>query len=417
MSEPLERRPLGSLVTITGGGTPSKARPEYYQGDVPWVTPKDMKSWDITDAQDHITEEAIAQSATKLIEPGSVLLVIRSGDSQAHTANRHQPGAGRDQSRHEGAQVRTWPRPGLPGARAAVVRPEDPGTARATTADNIPLDVVRRLEVPVLPLAEQRRVAAILDRADATRRKRQLAIQLTDDLLRSAFLDVFGDPVTNPKRWPTGTLGAALASVEAGWSAKGDDRPRAHDEWAVLKISAVTSRRFDPSHHKVVDEPGPKKPRRIPRRGDLLFSRANTRELVGAVALVERDEQRLFLPDKLWRLVRNRQVALPEYLRFVLGHPGYQRSLASHATGTSGSMLNVSQAKLLKMRLPVPPVAHQERFAAFVWNTYDAQGIINRSAIELDSFFESLVQRAFRGELTVAADGQGTEGESGQDRG
>jgi type I restriction enzyme S subunit len=263
------------------------------------------------------------------------------------------------------------------------------------------LSATQILDIPIsLPsLTEQHRIAVILDKADAVRRKRQQATQLTDDLLRSAFLDVFGDPVTNPRHWPLRTAGQALSGVEAGWSAKGDDRPRAHDEWAVLKISAVTSGRFDPTQHKVVDEPGPKKRPPIPRRGDLLFSRANTRELVGAVALVEREEERLFLPDKLWRLVPNRQVALPEYLRFVLGHRGYRTSLAAHATGTSGSMLNVSKAKLLRMRLPVPPVAHQEPFAAFVWKTYDAQEIINRSAIELNSFFESLVQRAFRGDL------------------
>jgi type I restriction enzyme S subunit len=257
-----------------------------------------------------------------------------------------------------------------------------------------------RFRIPLPPIAEQQRIAAIFDQADSIRRKRQQAIQLTDDLLRSAFLDMFGDPVTNPREWPTDTFATALAGVEAGWSVKGDDRPRADGEWAVLRISAVTSGRFDPSQHKVVSEPLGKKRPILPTRGDLLFSRANTRELVGAVALVERDVDHLFLPDKLWRLLPNRKVALPEYLRLVLGHPGYQRSLAAHATGTSGSMLNVSQVKLLQMKLPLPPVSHQEHFAALVWSIYRTQEKINCLGGELASLFESFAQHAFHGELT-----------------
>jgi type I restriction enzyme, S subunit len=275
--------------------------------------------------------------------------------------------------------------------------------AGKTTVPAIRKSVLQALRIPLPPLAEQRRIAAILDKADAIRRKRQQAIRLTDDLLRSAFLDLFGDPVTNPRRWAEAPFSSTLQGLEAGWSAKGDDRPREEGEWAVLKISAVTSGRFDPSQHKVVHKPPAKKRPLVPRRGDLLFSRANTRELVGAVALVEQDANRLFLPDKLWRLVPNRRLALPEYLRFVLSHPGYQRGLATHATGTSGSMLNVSQAKFLRMQIPLPPVTRQADFAALVWGTYDTQEVMRRSGAELDILREALVQRAFRGDMWTAS--------------
>ena len=64
---------------IYGGGTPSKSHPEYFEGSIPWVSPKDMKSDVITDSIDHITKEAIANSTTNLVQEGSVLMVIRSG--------------------------------------------------------------------------------------------------------------------------------------------------------------------------------------------------------------------------------------------------------------------------------------------------------------------------------------------------
>ena len=73
-------RPLGEIAEFRGGGTPSKSRPEFYEeGSIPWVTPKDMKSWIINSSIDRITEEAVDQSTAKLIPASSVLIVIRSG--------------------------------------------------------------------------------------------------------------------------------------------------------------------------------------------------------------------------------------------------------------------------------------------------------------------------------------------------
>lgn len=71
---------------------------------------------------------------------------------------------------------------------------------------NISQGLIRSTEIPLPPLPEQKRIAAILDKADAIRRKRQQAIQLADDFLRAVFLDMFGDPVTNPKGFPVGTI-------------------------------------------------------------------------------------------------------------------------------------------------------------------------------------------------------------------
>jgi type I restriction enzyme, S subunit len=69
---------IGDLVDAFGGGTPSKKEASYWEGDIPWVSPKDMKRWELHDALDHISAKAIEQSACKLIEPPAVLLVVRA---------------------------------------------------------------------------------------------------------------------------------------------------------------------------------------------------------------------------------------------------------------------------------------------------------------------------------------------------
>lgn len=248
-------------------------------------------------------------------------------------------------------------------------------------------------------LGEQRRIAAVLDKADAIRRKRQEVIALTEQLLRSTFLEMFGDPVTNLKRWPMAELRAHVLGMDAGWSANGEPRNRQGDEWGVLKVSAVSSGWFRPEEHKAVAAVGDPSDLIVPKRGDLLFSRANTRELVAATCLVESDETRLFLPDKLWRIRTNPETLTTEYLRFLLSDSKIQAGIAKVATGTSGSMLNVSKEKVAELRVPIPPLEPQKTFSGLVWRIFSMRSRAVAAALDSDHLFNSLVQRAFSGQL------------------
>lgn len=283
--------------------------------------------------------------------------------------------------------------------RQPQVRQQMVASSGKTAITNISQERLKPLIVPLPSLEEQRRIAAILDKADAVRRKRKEAIALTEELLRSAFLDMFGDPVTNPKGWDVLPMHEVIQTIEAGWSANGEDRRCESDEWGVLKISAVTSGRFQVNEHKVVEEILPNKSLIIPSKGDLLFSRANTRELVAATCLVDKNCERLFLPDKLWRIKPKPKFANTEYLKFLLSNPKYRSLIARKATGTSGSMLNVSQAKLLEMYAPIPDLQKQRCFAEVVWQIFGMREQHELTTIESNSMFNSLLQKAFRGEL------------------
>ena len=258
---------------------------------------------------------------------------------------------------------------------------------------------VAEIEISCPPLDEQRRIAAILDKADAIRRKRQQALALADDFLRSAFLEMFGDPVANPHGWICYPIETIVASVDAGWSAKGLDRPACSDELGVLKISAVTSGRYRPAENKAVETIEAGRPLVTPQKGDLLFSRANTRELVAATCIVDRTIENVFLPDKLWRIRLKPQRATPEYLKFVLSDPTFRAGLCSKATGTSGSMLNISQGKLLETALPLPPIDQQRAFSRLFWRVEGTRAQLVEQSENDSILFASLSQRAFRGEL------------------
>ena len=265
---------------------------------------------------------------------------------------------------------------------------------------NLSAASVKAYKIPLPPLEEQKRIAAILDKADRIRRKRQEAIRLTEELGRSIFLDMFGDPVTNPKGWEIKKLRSVIQSIDAGWSANAEERKCKEDDWGVLKVSAVTSGKFKPFENKSVGEnPNFPKPPIIPKKGDLLFSRANTRELVAATCLVEQDYERIFLSDKLWRISILKGLITPEYLKFLLTYQRYRDLLTKKATGTSGSMLNISQGKLLDMDAPIPDIDIQRKFSDLIWKSIEVSTRIRENNKESENLFNSLLQRAFRGEL------------------
>lgn len=257
------------------------------------------------------------------------------------------------------------------------------------------------VEIPLPPLAEQKRIAAILDKADAIRRKRQQAIQLADDFLRAVFLEMFGDPVTNPKGWEVKPLKDVLKSISSGWSANGDSRPCEEGELGVLKISAVTSGAFIPTENKAVqvsDIPSSKK-LVFPKKGDMLFSRANTRELVAASCIVVEDSPNTFLPDKLWLIKTDESQLLPEYLNYLLKIPGFKEKLTSQATGSSGSMLNISMSKFGLTECLVPPINLQHRFKNMYWKLQETLSGFEESESTLKKSFNALSQKAFSGQL------------------
>jgi type I restriction enzyme S subunit len=415
MSRRLENQPLASLVTITGGGTPSKARPEYYQGDIPWVTPKDMKSWDITDAQDHISEEAIARSATKLIEPGSILLVIRSGILK-HTLpvgiNRVPVAINQDMK-----ALRCGP--GLdPDYLARALQwaaPRILGTVRATTADNIPLDVVRRLEVPVPPLAEQHRIAAILDRADAIRCKRHQAIQLTDDLFLSAFLDMFGDPITNPKGWPTATVGDIAPGrgfiVDGPFGSSLKPECYVPTGVRVIRNFNIKPGRFDGSAFRFVTADKFEELRRSEvAPGDILIS---TKGTIGNVCLMPG------LPGpSLLSATGTVRVRVPHgapvraaFLVAQMSTGHYRHYISTLQAGSNQQYLNLTAIR--RMGLAIPPLALQDKYLRNEEAGRHARALREDASRTTSELFSCLVQRAFTGELSYG--GTGSVGSTGVD--
>lgn len=194
-----------------------------------------------------------------------------------------------------------------------------------------------------------------------------------------------------PVGWKWVELGDVLSDIEAGRSFKALDRPAAGQEWGVLKVSCVSWGEFRPEENKALPAGIEAQGIPTPRRGDLLISRANTTALVGAVVIVPEDQPRLILSDKILKLVPRPSLADPRYLLYVLRSPTARTHIESHATGTSGSMHNVSQANIRRCPLPLPPLAEQRRIADLL----DKAHAIRRKRQEALALTAELLRSAF----------------------
>ncbi|MFO1199042.1 MAG: restriction endonuclease subunit S [Burkholderiaceae bacterium] len=401
------RVPLRELCQFRHGGTPSKSIPEFWTGIVPWVSPKDMKSHVVEDSTDHITEDAVRGSATSIVLPGSVLVVVRSG-ILAHTlpvAKVARPLAFNQDikavvpvSDRADPDYLYW---FLRSAERSVI---EQGVKKGATVHSVQAGFIENLRIPVPSLDEQRRIVDILSRAEGIVRLRREAQKKTAELVPAIFLEMFGDPATNPKRWPVVQLGEILSAIDSGYSPKCHDRPRENDEWGVLRLGAVSRCEYDEGEHKTLPSNLAVDPTIEVRPGDLLLSRKNTAALVGASAYVWTTASRMLLPDLIFRLrVANPRATEAIYLWKLLTSDAKRRALTRLASGSAGSMPNISKERLRNMLVEVPPYELQVRFCERVRQVRSISAQQTDSLSKAVATLQTLLSCAFGGGLDAAS--------------
>lgn len=270
------------------------------------------------------------------------------------------------------------------------------GQTQATGVPHINLGILKRFAVPVPPLDEQRRIAEVLDRAETLRAKRRAALAQLDTLTQSIFLDLFGDPVTNLKRWPMLMLRDVLAiPLRNGLSPSTTGSVSAR----VLTLSAVTGDRFNLEATKTSTfESTPPQAQSV-HADDLLICRGNGNlRLVGKAYFPSQSMPDVTFPDTIIAARIDPHKINRLFLQHVWNSSSVRRQIESLARTTNGTF-KVNQTILEGIAFPSPPSDLQQDFANRVASVENLKTIQRRSLAELDALFASLQHRAFRGEL------------------
>ena len=382
--------PLAEVCTIVGGGTPRRTNAAYYDGSIPWATPTDVTQLDslfVERTKEAITEIGLNKSSARLVPAGTVLMTSRA--TIGFTAIATQPMA-----TNQGFANLICGERVLPEYLAYWLRDQRERLiqlAGGTTFKELPKSTLKKVRIPLPPLEEQRRIVGILDRTAKIERLRKQAQKRLREFIPALFIRMFGDPSTNPKGWKCNQLGELIQELQGGRSLQAGNGA---SEFRILKVSSVTNGHFDPSKSKPAPDEYIPPRSHIVQVGDLLISRANTSALVGATALVECDARSLLLPDKLWRFVWLKHTPIePAYLHYFLKSSSTRSALSVMATGTSGSMKNISKAKLMALPILVPPLDRQQRFVHVVRGVGLAQSNARIGAKAISTLGASLMSR------------------------
>lgn len=385
---------LGDVCKIVSGATPKTSNPAFWGGDVPWITPKDLSGYEqkyINDTSRKITNAGLKSCSANILPPYSVLFSSRAPigliaiNSIPVCTNQGFKSMVPCNHCLSPDYLYWW----LKTHRDSIQQ-----KGRGATFKEVSKKIVEDLLIPLPPLVEQKRIAEILDAADALRSKCRESLALLNTLLQSTFLDMFGNPVTNPMGWKMGVIGDLLKSATYGTSKKADPE---NGLYPILRMNNITySGDWDFSDLKYIDLDAKDLPKYLVHRDEILFNRTNSKELVGKTAVFRRNEPMAFAGYLIKAIVN--KSADPEYISAFMNTPQTKTFLRNKCKSIVG-MANINAKEFQKIPIPKPPIDLQCHFAAIVKSIEHQKTRMRSHLTELDKLFASLQQRAFNGEL------------------
>lgn len=287
--------------------------------------------------------------------------------------------------------------------------------AQGTTRLNVNANVLKNLIIPLPPLAEQQRIVdrieSLFAKLDEAKEKAQAVVDSFETRKAAILHKAFTGELTAKWReehniskttWGEKKWGDFLQSIEAGknWSAEG--RPPEGTEFGVVKVSAVTWGEFDELESKtcVVAEQWNSKTQI--HKGDFLFSRANTLQLVGNCVIVRNISKRLMLSDKILRFKFD-EIAHPRFVLYFTRSRIYREQVEQLASGNQDGMRNISQKNLKLVFFPIPTVVEQIEIISILDRAFAKEQQAKEAAEavldQIDLMKKSILARAFRGEM------------------
>lgn len=382
---------LGELVNFKGGGTPSRNVDEYWNSSIPWATVKDLNEGiTLTETQEFISELGLKNSASNLIAKGTIIIPTRMAlgkvvISEIDVAINQDLKAVlvKDKEKLDVKYLLRF----LESNKENIA-----SMGKGATVKGITLDQLKAIKIPLPPLSEQRRIASILDQADELRQKRQQAIEKLDQLLQATFIDMFGDPISNPKGWEVGCIGDMLESVKYGSS----DKAILEGEIPILRMNNLTySGEMDLRDLKYITKAQADE-KYLVKEGDILFNRTNSKELVGKTAVYVGPEPMAYAGY----LVRGRTKGsfAPEYISAFLNSPWGKEKLQSMCKSIVG-MANINAKEFQSIVLPIPPENEQMYFKTRVLAIREKKQLLVNQLNVFETLFKSLQNQAFSGTL------------------
>lgn len=375
---------LGRVVfKIKAGGTPSTRVKEYYEnGDIPFVKIEDITNSGkyLWKTKTNITKSGLENSNAWIIPPNSILFAMYG--SMGEIAINCVPVATNQ------AILGIIPNPKLidlnylyyffKSLKGYWIKYQ-----LETTQANLNAQIVKSFKIPLPPLSEQKRIVEILSLAEDLIKKQKEAIALIDKILMAKFLEMFGDPATNPKGWEVKPL-SYFADFINGYHFG----PK---EWGTKGLPIIRIQNLNDVNASFNYFDGEMDNKYLVNNGDLLFSWS------ASLGVYIWNSGKAWLNQHIYKVLPKEGVTEKIFLFYLL-----KFFIPKFVSETHGStMKHVTKRKLLNFQLPLPPIELQKHFAQIIEEFEKKRQEMQKTLEVLESLFKLLQKKAFTGELTA----------------
>ena len=384
---------LDECAEIVSGATPSTSVKAHWDGEICWATPKDLSDLEgtyISETSRRLTRSGLDSCGATILPAGSVLFSSRA--PIGHVAVNTVPMATNQGFKSfiphadvlEAKYLYWWLR-----TRRSYLE----SLGNGATFKEVSKATVSRIEIPLPSLNEQRRIAEVLDRAQALRAKRRTALAQLDLLSQSIFIHMFGDPVSNPKGMTVVRLADVATRITDGVHLK-PDYTKVGIPFISVKDITTGNLVFDDCKFISLEDHERFTKRCKPERHDILYTKVGA--TYGRPALIETDRE-FSIYVSVCLIKPRKELVHPHFLSVVLATPAVKKQADRRVKGIGVPDLHLDQIQ--SFLIPLPSMEEQHEFARRILTVEKLKKTQRASLAEFEGLFASLQYRAFRGEL------------------
>ncbi len=380
---------LGNVCTVVSGTTPKSNHLEYWDGNINWVTPAELKddSDIIFESQRKITEKAVADTSMKSFPAGTVLLSSRAPIGKVAIA-------GVEMYCNQGFKNLICSEAIYNRYLYHYLKSKTDylnSLGRGATFKEISKNIVESIEIPLPPINEQRKIAAVLDKVSDLIAKRRQQLDKLDELVKSRFVEMFGDPIINSMHWMEELIGdSCFVTKLAGFEYTQYIHYGDSGDVVMVKAQNVKNGKLNRKDLSYIsNEVSNSLPRSQLAAGDVVMTYVGAN--IGDVAVID-DEYKYHLAPNVAKIRPDAEKYNSVYFMYML------MFLNSYVVGNSADTAKAAlgMERIRKLKIFTPPIGLQEQFAAFVAQVDKSKFAIQKSLQKLKMLKSALMQEYFR---------------------
>lgn len=372
----MEYTSIGESCSVVSGGTPSRSKNEYWEnGNIPWIKIGNIKSKYVNEYDELITEQGLNNSSAKLLKKGTILYTIFATlgevgilDIEACT-NQAIAGINIIDSRITTDYLCYY----LKSKKDYVNN-----IGRGVAQNNINLTTLKNFEIPLIDVDKQSNIVEILEKVERMICLKEKEIDDLDLLIKARFIEMFGRPFINNMNWESRQIKNVVNEVKYGTS-----KPSVENgEYKYLRMNNLTyDGRFDLTDLKFISLDNDELEKCVVRKGDVLFNRTNSLDLIGKTADFDFDED-MVIAGYIIR-IRLKETIVPKFFSMYMNTDEVKLHLRTIAKGAV-NQANINAQELQGIPIYIPPIELQQQFADFVKQVDKSRFDIKKSIIELE---------------------------------